>query len=205
MEKNKLVTYLRGLFYIQLAGCLLSALALLSSLLHFSVGEWFSWAQKAVTLGAAICLLFLNGRYQLSGFAKAAAFVCGLLPLFLHNLMHMDVQQYVSVNRILGRIALLFSMTAMVLEYSGHAATIPADKRKWNVLLIGSVTFTVLTTVAVDMLQNVMDKVIQNGIPWYITLYNLLAQSLSLAVGILYLFLLNRVISHIKQTMHESD
>ena len=60
-NREKLVRFLRMLFGVQIIGVLLSALALLATVVPFSVGAWYNWVQHAVRLGVAVCLFLLCG------------------------------------------------------------------------------------------------------------------------------------------------
>ena len=64
MNENRatLLRWLKVLFYIHLAGCLLSALNLAATAVPFSLGTWYTWAQRGVNLAVAVALLLLPGN-----------------------------------------------------------------------------------------------------------------------------------------------
>lgn len=187
--------WLRGLFYIHLAGCLLSALALASTVFTFAVGSWYTWAQRAVSLGIAVCLYLLPGRYRLAGMAKALSLMCILISLAVYPVLYaLGVQLagvgYAKIYALLAGASEVLALIALSLEYIAHTSTVPGDKPKWYIFLGCSLAVTALSVVSVKLMQPLLpDLTVQ-----FIRLWNFGARTLSLAVSVVYLVLLRRVI-----------
>lgn len=192
-EKKQLpVTWLWGLFYVHLVGCLLSVFALLDTVMPFSVGGWYTWAQRAVSLGIVVCLYLLSGRYRLAGMARTLGLLCSLLPLGLHTLLQMNVQTYAALSTVLSRASLVLTLIALFLEYTAHAAAVPADKRKWYILLACSLAATLVSSVAIALLQPLVSNMAQEDLLRFSGRWNGLSRSLSLGTSVVYLALLRR-------------
>lgn len=197
MNENRetLLRWLKVLFCIQLAGCLLSALTLLSTAVPFSVGGWYTWARRAVSLGIAVCLYLLPGRYRLAGMVKALSLMCVLISLAVYPVLYACGVQltgagYAKIYALLAGASEVLALIAMSLEYITHASTVPGDKSKWYIFLGCSLAVTVLSSVSVALMQPLLpDLTVQ-----FIRLWNLGARTLSLAVSVVYLVLLRRVI-----------
>lgn len=201
MNENKetALRYLRPLFFIELAGCLLAALALIATLVPFSVGIWYNWVQRAVALGAAVCLFLLPGRYRYAGMVKVLGLVCSLVSLVLFRLLYayglqLDAVVYGGAINWLSGGATVLGFVALFLEYTTHAQIAPGEKAKWYILLGCSLAVSLISSVAVWLLQPLMDQMVQAGELWLIKLWNILSHSLSLGVSVIYLVLLHRTI-----------
>lgn len=203
MEENKQLSlkWLSLLFYVHLAGCLLSVLALLATAIPFAVGSWYTWAQRAVSLAIAVCLMLLSGRYRLSGVLKVLALVCGLLPGLLNSWLQMPAQALITVSTVMGRTSTVLALVALFLEYIAHAAASPRDRTKWYIFLSCSLAVTVLSSAAVAVMQPLLNSMVQEAFLRFARVWNVLSRTLSLAVGIIYLVLLHRVI----RTQQEVD
>lgn len=191
--------WLQGLLYIQLAGCVLTALTILSGLIQISFGGWIATLQRAVSIGTALCLLLLPGRYRISGGAKALVLVCNLLPVGLHAALRLDVNTYLTVSMVLGRISGILALVALYLEYTAHAAQAPDLSRPWHILLVCGLGVSLVSTAALQLFQKSISNLVQNGETWVITLYNSVAHTLNLIINILYLVLLHRTIDSIRK------
>ena len=195
-RENRL-RWLKVLFYIHLAGTFLSALILAATAVPFAVGTWYTWAQRAVSLGVAVCLYLLSGRYyRNAGVVKAAAVILEWLPLGLHALLRLDVQSYTFWLGLLGRASVALSLIALSLEYIGHAAGSPVDKRKWVVLLICSFTVSLLSTMAASLLQPILQTMEMEASLRISKVWNVAVRSLSLAFSAANLVLLHRLIRY---------
>lgn len=198
-NRENLLRWLRALFYIHLASCLLSALTLTSTVFSFSVGSWYTWAQRAFSLGVAVCLILLPGHYPLAGMAKVLGLLCTLLSLYLYPLLNawgvrLDAASYGEVIHWLSNGSMVLGMIAMVLEYITHAKVTPGDRYKWYILLICSLAVTVISTLLVDFLQPMLDGMSQENLRLFIKLWNGSARFLDLSVSVVYLVLLHRII-----------
>lgn len=198
-NRENSIRWLRGLFYIHLAGCLLSALALLSTAIPFAVGSWYTWTQRAMSLGIVVCLYLLPGRYRLAAMAKALGLLCGLISLVFYRVLYgfgvqLDAEGYELAYTLLGRASDILALIAMILEYTAHANTAPDHKQKWYIFLGCSLAVTLISSVVAALLQPVFNEMVNEGSYGWIKLWNIGARTLSLAVSIIYLVLLQRVI-----------
>lgn len=196
MEENRdnFRKWLWALFYIHLAGLALTALTFLSMLLPFSVGGWYTWARRAVNLGIVVCLYLLSGRYRLSSMVMALGLLCGLLTGLLNSWLRIPVQTLMPISVVLSRASTVLALVALFLEYTAHAKTVPADRNKWHIFLACRLAVTLLSTAGVALLQLVMSQMANRGETWLMELWNVLAWSLNLATGVIYLVLLYRAI-----------
>lgn len=201
MEENRRfpVKWMWALFCIHLAGLALTALAVLSTLLPFSVGSWYTWARRAVNLGSVVCLYLLSGRYRLAAMAKALGLVCGLLTGLLNSWLRIPVQTLMPISVVLSNASTVLALVALLLEYTAHAKTVPADRNKWHIFLACRLAVTLLSTVSLALLQPVMSQMVSNGETWLVKLWNILAQSVNLAMGVIYLMLLYRAIQIVRK------
>lgn len=197
-DRNQL-QWLQGLLYIHLVGCVLTALTIVSGLTQISFGGWIATLQRAVSIGAALCLLLLPGRYRISGAAKALVLVCNLLPVGLHAALRLDVDTYLTVSMVLGRISGILALVALYLEYTAHAAKAPDLSRPWYILLVCGLAVSLLSTAALQLFQESISNLVQNGETWVITLYNTVAHTLNLIINIMYLVLLYRTMESIRK------
>lgn len=198
-NRENLLRWLRTLFYIHLTGCLMSALALASTVFTFAVGGWYTWAQRFVSLGIAVCLYLMPGRYSYAGMAKALALLCTLVSLVLFRLLNaygiqMQGATYMRVLNWLSHGTTVLALVALFLEYTAHAAAAPRDRTKWYIFLGCSLVVAVLSVVSVKLMQPVFDEMVKEGVYRWIKLWNIGARTLSLAGSIVYLILLHRVI-----------
>ena len=200
-NREKSLRWLGILFYIQFFSLLLYGLNVMYSLLQISiqVGGWYTWLQEGVTLATAICLYLLSGRYRLSGMAKILSLICSVIPLFLHAVMQISVGQYLLLNTWLNRGALVLSMVAWFLEYTAHAELVPADARKWQLLLIGCLIISLVSRVAASLLMDTMSQMVQIGTSWVLTVWTLCANLVNVVEKILYLLLLHRVVCALRK------
>lgn len=196
--KQQTVQWLQLLFFFQLASLVLTLLPRLELVLSLNItGSWLTWVKKILQLGIAVCLFLLPWRYRPSAIAKAAGLLCTLLSLVLYRLIT-DVDLYLTVRNLLYWGALLLALLAQFLEYRAHGATAPQTGRKWNYLFAGSLAVTLVTSAAAALLQPVMDEMVYNGITWGITLWNLIALLLTLAVNVCYLIFLYQTVQAVK-------
>lgn len=194
-NRGNSLRYLHSLFYIQLAGGVLTALIFFATLIPFAVGAWFNVAQTVVNLGVAVCLILLPGRYRLSGIARAVVAALGWWPFVLHKLLpFLDGPVNLPVINAwtftLGRVSLLLGLAATALEYTAHASAAPKERNKWYVLLACSLTVSLLSTVALSLLQPMLNELSVG----FIRIWNIMSRSVSLAAEIIYLVLLQRTI-----------
>ena len=198
-NREKLLRWLKVLFYIQLASTLLLTLTLASTMFGFTVGSWYTWAQRAVSLGVAVSLYLLPSRYRLAGMAKALSLMCILIALAFYPVLYaLGVQLtgtgYAKIYALLAGASEVLALIAMSLEYIMHAVNSREDKTKWHILLGCSLAISLLSSVAVALLQPVLNDMAQAGELWLIKLWNVSARSLSLGVSVIYLVLLHRMI-----------
>ena len=194
MEENKQlpVKWLWGLFWLHVANCLLPLFGHLPPL----VGSWYPWAQRVVSLGIVVCLYLLPGRYRLAGMAKALGLLCSVICLVFYRVLYafgvqLDAEGYDLAYTLLSRASDILALTAMILEYTAHAAAVPDHKRKWYIFLCCSLAITLATSVFVALVQPMLEE-----LSWvFLLLWNLGARTLSLAASIAYLLLLYRVIN----------
>lgn len=197
MQENRenLLRWLRVLFYIHLAGSLLSALALAATAVPFSLGSWYTWARRAVSPGIVVCLYLLPGRYRLAGMTRALSLLCNLIALAVHPVLYalgvrLAGAGYALVYTLLAGASELLAMMAVIPEYTAHAAAAPGDKTKWYIFLACSLAVTLASSVFAAVLQPILPKLDV----LFIRFWNLGTRALSLAVRIVYLVLLHRVI-----------
>ena len=195
-HRKSLLPYYRGLFYLRLLGGLLMLLAFFATLIPFAVGAWYNVVKDIVSIGVAVLLILMSGRWRLAGSVKVAAAVLTLWPLLLHRWLlpamggaaNLAVIQLWTV--ILTRIALLLNMAAVFLEYTAHAALAPEDRKKWYIFLICSLTVSVLSFVSVSVLQPMLSGLSAG----FIRAWNIASRTVLLAADVMYLVLLQRAI-----------
>ena len=203
MEEKKYapIQWLWGLFYFHLAGTLLSALVLAATALSFSLGSWFTWAERAVSLGIAVCLYLLPGNYRYAGMVKALGLLCGLIGLVFHPVLlalgvHLDPAGYSLAYTLLSVVSQVLALIAMSLEYITHAATVPGEKTRWYGLLACSLAVSVATHVVADLLQPLLNTVPMEMFLKFASVWNPTVRVLGLGVSVAYLWLLRRLIRH---------
>ena len=193
MEENKQLSikWLWGLLLLRAVDCLLP----LFGQLPLFAGGGYLWTQRAVSLGIVVCLYLLPGRYRLAGMAKALSLVCNLMAVAAYPVLNaFGVQltglHYAYIYTALAGASELLALIAIGLEYVTHAATAPTDRKKWYIFLCCSLAVTLVSSVAVALVQPVLpDLTVQ-----FIRLWNLGARTLSLAVSVIYMVLLYRII-----------
>lgn len=198
MNENRatLLRWLKVLFYIHLAGCLLSALNLAATAVPFSLGTWYTWAQRGVNLAVAVALLLLPGNYRYAGMIKASAMIFGILPMGLHALLRMDVQTYTYWSGILSRLSILMNMFALALEYIAHAAAAPGEKSRWYILLSCSLAVTILSYATMYILQPILQTIEMEEYLHFAKAWNVVVRSLGLVLSAANLVLLHRMIRY---------
>ncbi len=200
-NREKLLRWLQVLFYIHLAGVLLSVLALASTAFSFAVGIWSTWAQRAVSLGLAVCLYLLPGRYRYAGMVKALGLLCSLVSLVLFRLLYaygvqIDAAVYGRVINWLSRGAMVLSIVALCLEYTTHAQVVPADKTKWYILLGCSLAVTMLSYATMYILQPILQTMEMEEYLHFSKAWNVVVRSLGLVLSVANLVLLHRLVRH---------
>lgn len=198
-NREKLVRFLRMLFGVQIIGVLLSALALLATVVPFSVGAWYNWVQHAVRLGIAVCLFLLPGRYRYAGMAKALSLLCSLVSLVLFQVLdaygiQLDGISYGRTLAYLSWGASVLNYAALCLEYTTHARIVPSESNKWYILLGATLGMSLVSTVALHLLQPLVDRMVQDGSLWLMNFWNIVSRSVSLAFSVVYLVLLYQVV-----------
>lgn len=198
MEERKQfpVKWLWGLFYVHLAGALLSVLALASASFSLAVGGWYTWVQQGVNLAVVVVLLLLPGDYRYAGIVKAAAMIFGVLPIGLHALLRMDVQTYTYWSGILSRLSVLMNMFALALEYITHAAAAPGEKSKWYILLGCSLAVTLLSHATMYILQPILQTMEMEEYLHFSKAWNVVVRALGLVLSAANLVLLRRLIRY---------
>lgn len=198
MNENRatLLRWLKVLFYIHLAGCLLSALNLAATAVPISLGTWYTWAQRGVNLAVAVALLLLPGNYRYAGMIKASAMIFDILPMGLHALLRMDVQTYTYWSGILSRLSILMNMFALALEYIAHAAAAPGEKSRWYILLSCSLAVTILSCVTMYILQPILQTIEMEEYLHFAKAWNVVVRSLGLVLSAANLVLLHRMIRY---------
>lgn len=204
-NREKLVHFLRMLFGVQIIGVLLSALGFLANVVPFSIGEWYNWVQQAVRLGVAVCLFLLPGRYRYAGMAKALSLLCSLVSLVLFQVLdaygiQLDGISYGRTLAYLSWGASLLNYVALSFEYTTHARIVPSESNKWYILLCATLGISLVSTVALHLLQPLVDQMVQNGSLWMMNLWNIVSRSVSLAFSVVYLVLLYRVVRAQEET-----
>ena len=185
--------WLRGLFFVQVAGCLLSVLALLSTIFTFAVGRWYTGMQHIVALGVAGCLLQLPGRYRLAGGLKVLTLLCGVLPGLLNRWMPIPMQAMMTVSSMLSVTSTVLMLIAMVLEYTAHGRVSSRDRNKWYILMGVSLAVTVFSALAMMIMHPIINDWAQQGAYAFIQMWNIGARAISLVMNVFYLVLLHRV------------
>lgn len=204
MEKNRadLVKWLQILFYIQLAGILLTAMSRLAPYLNISLGgNWITWVHRGLNLATVVCLFLLPALYQKAAVCETAWLLGNLLPPVLSKLIpQLGINMYMTVSSLLSWITLALSLIARFLEYNTHAAvSAQKDAKKWRILFVSSLVLSLAANIAAVLLQDPLSDMAQNGITWGITLYNLAAWLCTLVISIVYLILLARTIQNVKK------
>lgn len=204
-NREKLVCLLRVLFGVQIIGILLSALALLANVVPFSIGAWYNWVQHAVRLGVAVCLFLLPGRYRYAGMAKALSLLCSLVSLVLFQVLNAYGIQLngISYGRALAWLswgASGLNFAALCLEYTTHANIVPSESNKWYILLGAILGISLVSTVALHLLQPLVDRMVQDGSLWLMNFWNIVSRSVSLAFSVVYLVLLYQVVRAQEET-----
>lgn len=197
MSRNKeaLFRWLGALFYIHVAGALLSVLALAATILPISVGSWYTWAQRAVNLGVAVCLYLLPGKYRYAGMLKALALLCTLISMGLYPLLNaygiqMQGATYMETIKCLSRCTVALNLLAFIFEFTTHAKNAGRDKVKWYILLGCSLAVTLVSHAAAYFGQPILDSLDME----VTKVWNVAARTLSLLISAAYLVLLNRLV-----------
>ena len=196
--------WLRGLFFVQVAACLLSVLALLSTIFTWAVGDWYSWADWALMLGAVICLMLLPGQYRLAGMVKALGLLCTLVGLVLYRLLYayglqLSSGSYVMAVSWLNRGATVLTLAALILEYLTHGRIDPEGRGKWNLLLCVNLGFSLVSTVAGLFVRRLMENLPQEALLMVSKGWNIGVRSLGMGINMIYLVLLYRLIQNIQK------
>lgn len=206
MRENReaLPRWLRVLFYIHVIGTLLSALALAATILPISVGTWYTWAQRAVNLGIAVCLCLLPGKYRYAGTLKALSLLCTLVSLVLFPLLsacgiQMQGTAYVGTMNWLSRCSAALNFLALVLEYMTHAKASVGDKGKWYILLGCSLAVTLVSNTAAYFMQPIWDALETEAFIRISKVWNVVARTLSLLLSTTNLVLLHRLVRATEQ------
>ncbi len=188
-RKNFDFQWLRILFIIHLASVVLTLLALLGTALDVSLGGgWVKWVQRAITLGTVICLFMLPGKFLPSAIARAALLLCNTFPMVLPRLLGLEA--YMTVLNVLQWVTPVLTVLAMFLEYHAHSMTVPENANRWRILMLLSLSVTLVTNLLVLTLQDVFQKMVENGVTWGIRAYNTGAYLVTLIFGVWYLILL---------------
>lgn len=201
MSRNKeaLFRWLKVLFFIYVADTLLSVLALAATILPISVGSWYTWAQRAVNLGVAVCLYLLPGKYRYAGMLKALALLCTLISMGLYPLLNaygiqMQGATYMETIKWLSRCTVALNLLAFIFEFTTHAKNAGRDKVKWYILLGCSLAVTLVSHAAAYFGQPILDALDMEDYIRITKVWNVAARTLSLLISAAYLVLLNRLV-----------
>lgn len=196
-ENNKhLLRWLRALFYIHVVSTLLSVLALVATILSIYVGAWYTWAQRAVNLGIAVCLYLLPGKYRYAGILKALAMLCTLVSLVLSPMLNTYIQSIAYTGAIdwLSHCATILNFLALVLEYMTHAQISVGNKGKWYILLGCSLAISLTSNTVAYFWQPILDTYETETIVRFTNVWNVVARTLGLFLSIANLVLLHRLL-----------
>ena len=204
-NKQKTGQWLSVLFYLQLCAIGLTLLNQLSLTLQFSLGgSWITWVRRGVNIGIVACLFLLPGHYRPAAASKGIWLVFSILPSVLSLLFRpLGMDLYVLISSITARITTVLALLALYLEYRAHADTgAAADRSKWILLWTFNLVLTLGMNLLLPLLQDNLNTMLQNGITWGLTVYNLIVLALTLTVDILYLILLSRTVQNARNEEH---
>ena len=184
--------WLRYLFYVHLAGIVVSLFSLLPV-----GGNLAVWCSLAVALAAVICLFGLAPGYP--RYRKAACFRAAMLVFSL-------IHTVFSLRTPLVLVSSLCSIIAVYQEYSGHRALIrdldAGLARKWNQLFIWQIVCSVLISLATTVVSVILALLLNSGesVPATAAIVvQVAAEGTSLVLEAVYLVYLKRTI-HLMQT-----
>lgn len=194
-DRKTLLPYYRGLFCFRLLGGLMTLPALIATLIPFAVGDWYNVAQNLVSLGVAVWLFLLSGRWRLAGMAKILSLLCSGISLVFFRLLYAyglqpDVAAYGMALNVLRYTAMVLSLIGLFLEYTAHAALIPEDRKKWYIFLVCSMAVSALSLLSLPLLQPIVGGL---GIG-FMSAWNFASRAVLLAADVVYLVLLQRAI-----------
>jgi hypothetical protein len=136
---------------------------------------------------------------------KAGWLLCNWLSPVVPKLVPLlGMELSMTISSVLAWIIFSLSFIALFLEYHTHS-TISAQKDagKWKILFVCSLALSLVATIAAAALQNTFSDMVQNGITWGITVYNLITSVCILIIEIAYLILLARTIENVKHEENE--
>lgn len=201
-NKQKTIQWLSVLFYLQLSVIVLTLMKQLALTLHFSMGgNWITWVQRGIYVAIVVCLFQLPNHYRPAAVSKGIWLVFSILPsiltLFFRSL-GMDL--YILISSIVSKTTAVLALLALYLEFRAHADTgAAADRSKWIILWVCNLVLSLGMGLLSSLLQDKINTMLQNGITWGLTAYNLSALLLGLAVNAAYLVALLRTIKNAKE------
>ena len=94
----------------------------------------------------------------------------------------------------------MLNYAALCLEYTTHARIVPSESNKWYILLGATLGISLVSTVALHLLQPLVDRMVQDGRLWLMNFWNIVSRSVSLAFSVVYLVLLYQVVRAQEET-----
>jgi len=179
--ENLPVKWLRYLFYVHIAGIVVSLLGWITTSEALNV-----WLGRAVTLGVVVCMYQLsplNPRYKKSFIFRGVMLLLTLITYLLYS------------SAFLTLAASVLSIIATYQEYHAHSE-LAAEKdgklsRNWSSLFTWEIIVSVLTTV-LTMAATLIMVMGEIGTSAVVAVITVIMKLVSLVLGVLYLVYLHR-------------